>query len=102
MTLQGKIALVTGAGSRIGEAIARRLAAEGATVHMTGLRAENTQKVTREICAAGGDAIGRVLDVSDARASMRRASSILVANSVASGTPVSARRARSPAHSRSR
>src|SRR5215218_10333327 len=68
MKLQGKVALVTGAGSGIGEAIARRFAAEGATVHVTGVHAENTRRVTQEIGAAGGHAIGRLLDVSDGRA----------------------------------
>ncbi|HEY7032779.1 MAG TPA: glucose 1-dehydrogenase [Thermomicrobiales bacterium] len=68
MKLQGKVALVTGAGSGIGEAIARRFAAEGATVHVTGVHAENTRRVTQEIRDEGGDAIGRLLDVSDGRA----------------------------------
>jgi NAD(P)-dependent dehydrogenase (short-subunit alcohol dehydrogenase family) len=68
MKLQGKVALVTGAGSGIGEAIARRFAAEGATVHVTGVHDENTRRVTQAIRDEGGEAIGRLLDVSDARA----------------------------------
>src|SRR5215208_2128468 len=67
MKLQGKVALVTGAGAGIGEAIAKRFAAEGATVHVTGVHAENTRRVTQEIRDAGGQAIGRLLDVSDGR-----------------------------------
>jgi 3-oxoacyl-[acyl-carrier protein] reductase len=68
MRLQGKVALITGAGAGIGAAIARRFAAEGATVHVTGAHMENTRNVTMELRDAGYDAVGRVLDVSDSRA----------------------------------
>jgi 3-oxoacyl-[acyl-carrier protein] reductase len=68
MRLQGKVALITGAGAGIGAAIARRFAEEGATVHVTGVHMENTRNVTMELREAGFDAVGRVLDVSDSRA----------------------------------
>lgn len=68
MRLQGKVAMVTGAGGGIGAAIARRFAEEGAAVHITGAHMENTRQLTMELREAGYDAVGRVLDVSDSRA----------------------------------
>jgi NAD(P)-dependent dehydrogenase (short-subunit alcohol dehydrogenase family) len=68
MRLQGKVALITGGGAGIGAAIAQRFAVEGATVHVTGVRMENTRKVTMDLRDAGYEAVGRVLDVTDSRA----------------------------------
>ena len=61
--LQDRIAIVTGAGAGIGAAIARRLAAEGATVCVTGRIQASIDEVTAGIVASGGDAFARVLDV---------------------------------------
>lgn len=66
--LANRVALVTGAGTGIGAAIAHRLAAEGAMVHVTGRQAENTRQTADEISAAGGQARWSVLDVSDGEA----------------------------------
>lgn len=49
-----RIALVTGAGSGIGKAIAHRLAAEGACVVLADLNLENAQSVAQEIALATG------------------------------------------------
>lgn len=56
MRLQGKIAIVTGAGSGFGEGIAKRFATEGAKVVVNDINVEGGERVVREILAAGGQA----------------------------------------------
>ncbi|HKW45568.1 MAG TPA: 3-oxoacyl-ACP reductase family protein [Candidatus Eremiobacteraceae bacterium] len=62
--LSGKIAVVTGAGTGIGRAIARLFADEGATVMLNGRRAEPLESVRAEIESAGGSAYVHQADVS--------------------------------------
>lgn len=64
--LEGKIAIVTGAGRGIGRATARLFAAEGARVAVLSLTQANIVAVVSEIEAAGGTALGVQCDVSDA------------------------------------
>ncbi|HEY5093943.1 MAG TPA: 3-oxoacyl-[acyl-carrier-protein] reductase [Candidatus Eremiobacteraceae bacterium] len=54
--LNGKIAVVTGAGTGIGRAIARTFANEGATLLLNGRRREPLEAVRKEIEEAGGTA----------------------------------------------
>lgn len=58
LLLTGKRALVTGSSSGLGEAIARVLAAEGASVVVQGRRAEAVERVRGAIASAGGAAAG--------------------------------------------
>jgi 3-oxoacyl-[acyl-carrier protein] reductase len=55
LDLAGRTALVTGASSGIGRAIARRLADEGVRVAVTGRRREKLAELADEIAAAGGE-----------------------------------------------
>ncbi|MEW1957647.1 SDR family NAD(P)-dependent oxidoreductase [Kineococcus sp. NPDC059986] len=63
--LADRSALVTGAGSGIGRAVALELARNGAAVLVADLSADAAQRVTDEITAAGGTAAAAVADVAD-------------------------------------
>ena len=66
MMLEGKVAIVTGAGQGIGAATARRMAEEGASVVVSDVAEESAGAVVAEIEAAGGKAAFVHCDVSDA------------------------------------
>lgn len=64
LRLDGKVAIVTGAGQGLGEAIARILAAAGARVAVNDLNPDRAERVSAQIREAGGQAIDVVADVS--------------------------------------
>ncbi|MBV7564707.1 SDR family oxidoreductase [Pseudomonas sp. sia0905] len=64
--IQEKVVLITGASSGIGEGCARLLAEQGAHVVLGARRVERLERLVEDIRAAGGQAIARRLDVTDA------------------------------------
>ncbi|MFE1172876.1 SDR family oxidoreductase [Streptomyces sp. NPDC058773] len=66
MTEQPKVVLITGASSGIGEATARRLAADGHRVFLGARRTDRLEKLSDEIRGDGGTAAFRRLDVTSA------------------------------------
>ena len=62
--LAGKVAIVTGGASGIGEATCRLFAQEGASVMVADLAADGAARLAAEINAAGGTADSQMLDVS--------------------------------------
>jgi 3-oxoacyl-[acyl-carrier protein] reductase len=64
MQLEGKVAIVTGAGSGIGRAIAHRLSREGASLVIADIAEERAQEAASELEAAGSQALAVRTDVS--------------------------------------
>jgi NAD(P)-dependent dehydrogenase (short-subunit alcohol dehydrogenase family) len=64
-SLKGKVAVVTGASSGIGEAVARELALRGASVVLASRAVDRLEALRREISASGGLALAVETDISD-------------------------------------
>ena len=65
MKLKDKVAIVTGAASGIGKQIALTYGRKGARVAVADLNAAAAEAAAAEICAAGGQALGVAMDVTD-------------------------------------
>jgi len=74
MRLQGKVAIITGAGQGIGEAYAHRFAKEGATVVVADVNVEKGEAVARAI---GSGAVFERVDVSDEADTQRLARAVV-------------------------
>jgi len=68
MSVQNKVAVVTGAASGIGEQFARKLASLGAAVVIADLNLDHAQKVAASIIATGGKALAIAMDVTSEEA----------------------------------
>ncbi|BDU19489.1 3-hydroxybutyrate dehydrogenase [Dyella sp. GSA-30] len=64
-SLEGKVALITGAASGLGKAIAELYAKNGAAVAIADINQQAADATAAEIVAAGGKAIGIAMDVTD-------------------------------------
>jgi 2-keto-3-deoxy-L-fuconate dehydrogenase len=63
--LDGKTAVITGGGSGIGQAIALRFAAHGASVHLLDVNESGAAEVCRQISASGGNSSAHGCDVTN-------------------------------------
>jgi NADP-dependent 3-hydroxy acid dehydrogenase YdfG len=63
--IEGKVVVITGASSGLGEAVARQLAVEGARVALGARRSDRIEKLAEELRAQGGMALSVTTDVTD-------------------------------------
>ena len=63
--VEGKVAIVTGAGANIGEACAKMLAAQGARIVVADINVDGAERVANEITESGGTAFAHAVDLGD-------------------------------------
>jgi 3-oxoacyl-[acyl-carrier protein] reductase len=63
MEIKGSVALITGGGNGIGEAVAKHLAKHGAKIAIVDMQQKNVDRVVKEIKDMGGEVIGIQADV---------------------------------------
>ncbi len=63
--IKGKVVVITGASSGLGEAAARLLSAQGALLALGARRADRLQALADELVGAGGQALALLTDVTD-------------------------------------
>ena len=77
MGFEDKVAVVTGAGGGIGEAYAKGLADRGAAVVVAEIRADQGERIAKEIEASGGKALAVATDVSSEESTLAMARSAI-------------------------
>jgi NADP-dependent 3-hydroxy acid dehydrogenase YdfG len=65
--IEGKVVVITGASSGLGEATARTLSAQGAGVVLGARRRDRIQALASELSSSGGKALAVTTDVTDRR-----------------------------------
>ncbi len=76
-SLRGKVAVVTGAGSGIGRALAVALCEQGARLAISDVRADDVAETAALVAATGGEVRHFVLDMTDAAAVQAHASQVV-------------------------
>jgi NAD(P)-dependent dehydrogenase (short-subunit alcohol dehydrogenase family) len=71
--LDGRVAIVTGAGRGIGQAVARAFGAEGAAVVCADINAGRAEETAERLRAEGGRALALAVDVSDEASTLEMA-----------------------------
>jgi 3-oxoacyl-[acyl-carrier protein] reductase len=75
--IEGKVAIVTGAGGGIGEGYAKGLAAQGAKVAVAEIKKENGERVAEAIRSSGGDALFVEVDVGSPESTQAMADAVI-------------------------
>jgi 3-oxoacyl-[acyl-carrier protein] reductase len=75
--LQDKVAIITGGGRGIGRAFALRFAEEGAKILIPDINLEQAEGVAGEIKAKGGEASAVLTDISDEKATLAMAETVV-------------------------
>jgi NAD(P)-dependent dehydrogenase (short-subunit alcohol dehydrogenase family) len=77
MMLQGKVAVIYGAGGAIGSAVARAFGSEGASLFLTGRYLAPVEAVAKEVVSGGGSAEAAEVDALDEQAVDRHLQSVI-------------------------